>query len=118
MSKTGKKLYLNHQQRQEQLFSEAITIRVTQKHKQLLSTKANISQYIRELLEGKELTQTEKIDQVIEGKNHIPISTIKLKTGLDGRAIARYLRNTGEWERYTQGKTSRPVWTRKEREKE
>ena len=54
MSKTGKKHYLNHQQRQEQLFSETITIRVTQKHKQLLSTKSNVSQYIRELLEGKE----------------------------------------------------------------
>ena len=55
----------------------------------------------------------EKIDQVIEGRDHISISTIKLKTGLDGRTIAHYLRNTGEWERYTQGKTARPVWTRK-----
>ncbi|GAI92842.1 unnamed protein product [marine sediment metagenome] len=59
------------------------------------------------------MSEMEEIDQVIEGRDHISISTIKLKTGIDGRAIARYLRNTGEWERYTQGKTSRPVWTRK-----
>ena len=60
------------------------------------------------------MSEMEEIDQVIEGRNHISISTIKLKTGIDGRAIARYLRNTGKWERYNQGKTARPVWTRKE----
>lgn len=54
------------------------------------------------------------IEPVLEDVHYISISKLRIKTGLDGQTIARYLRGTGLWERYTQGKSPRPIWKRKE----
>ena len=58
-----------------------------------------------------------KIDEVLDGKTFVSINRIRIETGLDGRAIARHLKKTGKWYRYTEGKSPRPIWKRKEDEK-
>jgi hypothetical protein len=57
-----------------------------------------------------------EIEKAVEGREFVSISTLKRGTGLDGRTIGKYLRDTGDWTRWSAGKTKRAVWKRKEAE--
>lgn len=55
-----------------------------------------------------------KIEKNIKGKTFVSIASIKRATGLSGHTIGVYLKDSGEWERWSAGKTSRAVWKRRE----